>query len=57
MKQEFFNAMPDGTCRTIKANQAKVSADNLATQTARGATGVFVDLNYKNLRLQILLDV
>ena len=42
MKQEFFNAMPDGTCRTIKANQAKVSAANLATQTARGATGVFV---------------
>lgn len=28
MKQEFFNAMPDGACRTIKANQAKVSAAN-----------------------------
>ena len=50
MKQEFFNAMPDGTCRTIKANQAKVSAANLATQTARGATGVFVDLNYKEFK-------
>ena len=51
MKQEFFNAMPDGTCRTIKANQAKVSAANLATQTARGATGVFVDLSYKQFNV------
>ena len=43
--------MPDGTCRTIKANQAKVSAANLATQTARGATGVFVDLSYKQFNV------
>lgn len=35
-----LNTMPDGTCRTIKAQYYKTSAANFARSTAFGATGV-----------------
>jgi hypothetical protein len=40
MKVRPMNPMPDGTCRTIKANYHKVSLDNFLRGGSYAATGV-----------------
>lgn len=42
MKQEPLNPEPDGTCRTIKANYARMSRANFLRRGGYGATAVLV---------------
>ena len=42
-----LNPMPDGTCRTIKANAAQVSQANFCYRSTYGATGVLVKYEYE----------
>ena len=41
-KLTMINPMPDGTCRTIKAQYYKTSVANFLLQTSRGASGVLI---------------
>ena len=48
------NAYPDDTCRTIKANYAKISKANFESKGTWGGTGVMVTNDYENMRVRKL---